>query len=246
MFFAYRHAFSQLRDPRYRRLLWAGMALSLFLLFVLYAFVLLMVQLLFPGALFLPGYGQMVEISSIFSLGSLLYLLWLSIFLMVPVASIFTGIYLDDVADAVEAEYYRGLPPRNRIPWGEALHDSLRYFGMLIALNVLGMAAFFFSSFWGITTLYVLNGFLLAREYFTLVARRRNSAEVAPSLFKQDFYWLWLPGILLAVGLSIPVLNLAMPLVGAAVFTHLYNRLHPAAEATPAPSAADPALSDRA
>ena len=115
MFFAYRHAFSQLRDPRYRRLLWAGMALSLFLLFVLYAFVLLMVQLLFPGALFLPGYGQMVEISSIFSLGSLLYLLWLSIFLMVPVASIFTGIYLDDVADAVEAEYYRGLPPRNRI-----------------------------------------------------------------------------------------------------------------------------------
>ncbi len=227
MIFAYRHAFTQLRDPRYRRLLWIGMALSLALLFALYAFVLLIVQLLIPGALFLPITGQVQGLSSLFSLGSILYLLGLSGFLMVPVASIFTGLYLNDVADAVEAEHYRGLAARERVPMREAIPDGLRYFGLLTALNVAGMAVFALSNGWGLATLWLVNGVLLSREYFTMVARRRNARDDARALYKRDFYWLWLPGSVLAMLLTIPVVNLAMPMVGAAVFTHLYNRLHP-------------------
>lgn len=228
MIFAYRHAFTQLRDPRYRRLLWIGMALSLALLIGLAALAFLIIQILVPGALFLPIVGQVQDVSAGFSFGTLLYLPWLSVFLMVPVASIFTGLYLDDVADAVEAEHYRSDEIRNRVPWREAISDSLRYFGLLVAVNLLGMAVFAISSGWGIAILWAANGFLLSREYFTMIARRRNPSEAARSLFQRDFYWLWLPGVILAIGLSIPVVNLAMPLVGAAVFTHLYHRLHPA------------------
>lgn len=227
MITAYLNAITQLRDARYRRLLWIGVALSLALLFVLYAFVLLLVQLLIPGALFLPISGQVQGLSSLFSLGSILYLIGLSVFLMAPVASVFTGLFLDDVADAVEAEHYRGLKPRNRVRFVEAISDGLRYFGLLVAVNVVGMAVFAISNGWGIATIWIMNGFLLSREYFTMVARRRNEREAAQALYKRDFYWLWLPGVLLAIGLSIPVVNLAMPLVGAAVFTHLYHRMHP-------------------
>ncbi len=227
---AYIDAFTQLRDPRYRRLLWIGVALSLVLLFLIYAFVLLIVQLLIPGALFLPISGQVQGLSSLFSLGSILYLLGLSVFLMVPVASIFTGLYLNDVADAVEAEHYRGLDERNSMTFREAIIDGLRYFGLLVAVNVLGMAVFAVSNGWGMTILWVVNGFLLSREYFTMILRRRHDPDESRALFRRDFYWLWLPGVVLAIGLSIPVLNLAMPLVGAAVFTHLYHRLHPAEE----------------
>lgn len=234
MIFAYRHAFAQLRDPRFRRLLWIGLALSLALLIGLAAFVFLIIQLLIPGALFLPVVGQVQDVSAGFSVGTLLYLPWLSIFLMVPVASIFTGFYLDDVADAVEAEHYRTTEPRNRVPFGESISDGLRYFGLLVVVNLLGMAVFAISSGWGIAILWALNGFLLSREYFTMIARRRNSPEEARDLFKRDFYWLWIPGTLLAIGLSIPILNLAMPLVGGAVFTHMYHRLHPAQITDPA------------
>lgn len=220
---AYINAVTQLRDPRYRRLLWLGVALAVALLFVLYAFVLLLVQLLAPGALILPITGQVQGLGSLFSLGSILYLLGLSVFLMVPVASAFTGLYLDDVADAVEAEHYRGLAPRNRVPLREALGDGARYFGLLVALNVLGMGVFAISNGYGIALLWLVNGFLLAREYFTMIARRRHSAEEARALQKRHMLWLWLPGTVLAAGLSVPVLNLAMPLVGAAVFTHLYQ-----------------------
>lgn len=220
---AYRHAITQLRDPQYRRLLWLGVALSLALLFVLYAFVLLLVQILIPGALFLPITGQVQGIGSLFSLGSIIYLLGLSVFLMVPVASIFTGLYLNDVSDAVERKHYAGLPPRNRVPFREGVTDGLRYFGLLVALNVLGMGVFAISNGWGMIILYVVNGFLLSREYFTMVARRRHDLETARDLQKRHMLLLWLPGIVLAIGLSVPVLNLAMPLVGAAVFTHLYH-----------------------
>ncbi len=231
MIFAYRHAFAQLRDPRYRRLLWIGLALSLVLLTALAAFLMLIIQLLVPGTLFLPIIGPVQDISEGVSVGMFLYLPWLSIFLMVPVASIFTGFFLDDVADAVEAEHYRGQAPRSRVPWGEAVSDGLRYFGLLVAVNMLGMAVFAISSGWGIAILWALNGFFLSREYFIMIARRQNDPDAARALFKSDFYWLWLPGVILAIGLSIPILNLVMPLMGAAVFTHMYHRLHPA-EAT--------------
>ncbi|MCH8466175.1 MAG: EI24 domain-containing protein [Roseinatronobacter sp.] len=220
---AYINAVSQLRDPRYRRLLWLGVALALALLFVLYAFVLLLVQLLAPGALVLPITGQVQGLGSLFSLGSILYLLGLSVFLMVPVASVFTGLYLDDVADAVEAEHYPGLAARNRVPLREALKDGARYFGILVALNVLGMGVFALSNGYGIALLWLVNGFLLAREYFTMIARRRHGPAEARALQKRHMLWLWLPGSVLAAGLSVPVLNLAMPLVGAAMFTHLYH-----------------------
>jgi len=231
---AYMMSIAQLRDPRFRKLLWIGIALSVALLFMIYAFVLLLVQLLVPGALHLPITGQVQGLGSLFSFGSILYLIGLSVFLMVPVASIFTGLYLNDVADAVEDEHYRGLEPRNSVPFRESAKDALRYFGLLTALNVLGMGVFAISNGWGLILLWLVNGFLLSREYFTMIARRRHDPEAARELQKRHMIWLWLPGIVLAAGLSVPVLNLAMPLVGAAVFTHMYHRLDPS-EPGPSP-----------
>ncbi len=224
---SYMKSIAQLRDPRFRKLLWIGITLSVALLFVIYAFVLLLVQLLVPGALFLPITGQVQGLGSLFSFGSILYLIGLSVFLMVPVASIFTGLYLNDVADAVETEHYQGLDPRNSVPFRESANDALRYFGLLTALNVLGMGVFAISNGWGLIALWLVNGFLLSREYFTMIARRRHDPDSARAMQKRHMIRLWLPGTVLAAGLSVPILNLAMPLVGAAVFTHMYHRLPP-------------------
>jgi CysZ protein len=37
---------------------------------------------------------------------------------------------------------------------------------------------------------------------------------------------IWVAGILMAVPLSVPVVNLFIPLLGAATFTHLFHRLN--------------------
>ena len=73
---------------------------------------------------------------------------------------------------------------------------------------------------------WAVNGWLLGQEYFTLVAQRRMSRIEAKRLRRVHRGTIWLAGILMAAPLSVPVLNLLIPVFGVATFTHLFHRLH--------------------
>jgi uncharacterized protein involved in cysteine biosynthesis len=72
---------------------------------------------------------------------------------------------------------------------------------------------------------WLVNGYLLGREYFQLVAMRRLGAAGAANLRRHFGPRIWLAGVLMAVPLSVPVLNLIVPVIGVAVFTHQFHRL---------------------
>ena len=72
---------------------------------------------------------------------------------------------------------------------------------------------------------WVLNGFLLGREYITLVAIRRIGRDGAKALRKRQRGTIWLAGTLMAIPLTIPLVNLLVPILGAATFTHIYHAL---------------------
>ena len=72
---------------------------------------------------------------------------------------------------------------------------------------------------------WAINGFLLGREYFTLVALRRLPPAEAKAMRRRNGLRLWLAGTLMAAPLSVPVLNLVIPVLGVATFTHLFHRL---------------------
>lgn len=222
---AYLAAMGQGRDPAFRRVIWLGLALAVALLFAMYAVLLAVIGALTPESVTLPLVGEVTGLTTLLSFGSILFMLVLSVFLMVPVASAFTGLFLDDVADAVEARHYPHLPQAPRAPFWVSLIDSVKYFGLLVGLNVLGMALFVISSGVGIVGLWALNGFLLAREYFTLVALRRLSAPTVAELRRAWRVRLWIAGVLLAVPLSVPIVNLFVPVLGAAAFTHLFHAI---------------------
>ena len=78
---------------------------SLGLLFAAYAVVAWLVSWLAPESVNLPFIGEITWIKNLLSWGSVLLIMVLSVFLMVPVASAFTSLFLDDVADAVEARH---------------------------------------------------------------------------------------------------------------------------------------------
>jgi CysZ protein len=218
-------ALGQLTDPRFRRVLWLGLGLTLALLFGIYAVVLGAIGLLTPDNVSLPFIGQVTWFANLISGVSILLMLVLSIFLMVPVASAFTSLFLDDVANAVEQRHYRDLSPVVPLPWSEALGDTLRFLGLIIGANIVALLAYVLMPpaapliFWG------MNGFLLGREYFQLVAIRRMSREDAKAMWRENSGAIWFAGALMAVPLSIPVVNLLVPIVGAATFTHLFHRL---------------------
>jgi CysZ protein len=218
-------AVGQLRDTRFRRVIWLGVALAIALLFAMYALLLLVVQLFVPGSLTIPLAGEVTGLRTLLSIGSLLFLIGMSVFLMAPVASAFTGLFLDDVANAVEAEHYPNLPTPMPVPFWDAAVDSAKYFALLVALNLFGLLVFALSGGLGMIALWAINGYALSREYFTMIALRRLSPQAAHALRRRHPVRLWLAGTLLAVPLSIPFVNLLMPVIGAAAFTHLYHRL---------------------
>ena len=218
-------ALSQFGDPRFRRVLWLGIALSIALLVGAYAVILWLIEWLDPEGVELPGVGRITWLGDLLSWGSLVFMLVLSMFLMIPVASAITSLFLDDVAQAVEDRHYPHLPVPPRVSLWEGARDTLSFLGLLIGANA--VALFLYVAFppAAVPIFYALNGFLLGREYFQVAAMRREGREGAARLRRQHLGQIWMAGALMCVPLSIPVLNLLIPVLGAATFTHLYHRV---------------------
>ena len=71
---------------------------------------------------------------------------------------------------------------------------------------------------------YLVNGYLLGREYFELVALRRLSPEGAHVLRRQKLGWNMADGIILTFLFTIPIVNFAGPIIAAAYMTHRFHR----------------------
>ena len=195
IFKAFGLALGQIGDPRFRRVLLTGVGLTL--------------ALLVGGA---AGFVWLID--------------WLSGESMwLPVASAITSMFLDDVADAVEAVHYPDIPQSPRTPFGEALRDTVNFLGVIVGVNVLALVLYVIFAPVALFIFWAVNGFLLGREYYTLAAMRRVGRKRAKELRRKNFLTIWVAGILMAMPLSIPLLNLLIPILGAATFTHLFQML---------------------
>ncbi len=202
-----------------------GIGLSLALLIGVTAGFSWFVEWITPEDAWLPVLGEVRWLNDLLSWGAVFLLGFLSIFLMVPVASAITSMFLDDVADAVEGEHYPQLPDATRTSFGDALRDTVNFLGVLIGANLLAILLYLFFAPAAILIFWALNGFLLGREYYTMAAIRRVGRARAKQLRRQNFGTIWLAGIFMAMPLSIPLVNLLIPILGAATFTHLFHLL---------------------
>ncbi|MCK0095480.1 EI24 domain-containing protein [Yoonia sp. F2084L] len=216
-------ALSQLPDPRFRSVLWRGIGLTIALLVAIYALLLMLIEWLTADPIVMPGVGEVTWLGDLLGWGSLGLVLVMSIFLMVPVASAITSLFLDEVAQAVEDKHFTGLPEVPRISFWDGLRDTVNFLGVLIAANIFALILYVIFPFAAIFIFYALNGYLLGREYFQLAAMRRIGRVKAKALRKQHSATIWLAGCLMAVPLTFPLINLVIPILGAATFTHLYH-----------------------
>ena len=222
---AFFKALAQLPDPRFRRVLWLGIGLTIALLVAAYALILWAIEALTGAGVTLPGVGEVTWVGDLLSWGSLFVMLVLSVFLMVPVASAITSLFLDDVADAVEATHYPHLPPVSRVPFWDGVRDTFRFLGVLIGANIVALVAYVMLPFAALFIFFALNGYLLGREYFQLAAMRRLGRDGAAALRQRHSGTIWLAGCLMALPLTLPLVNLFIPILGAATFTHLVHAL---------------------
>lgn len=218
-------ALGQIGDRRFLGVLVRGVGLTILLFAGLCAGLAAMIGWAAPQMATLPWVGQIAHLHAILGLGGLLLVIGLSVFLMVPVAALFTGFFLDTVAHAVEDRHYPALPPVAPVPWGDAVISSVNFFGMLVAVNIVALLAYLLLGPLAPMLFWAVNGYLIGREYFELAATRRIGRVAGRALRRQNRGTIWLAGMLMAAPLSVPFVNLLIPVLGAATFTHIFHAL---------------------
>ncbi len=144
---------------------------------------------------------------------------------MFPVATLIIGLFLEEISDAVEARYYPNLPAVKRLNIIPVMIDAFQFIGIMILANIAALLAYVIVPVFALFIFWALNGYLMGREYFQLVAARRIGMKQARRLRKKYFSQIWIAGILVAIPLSIPIVNIIVPILGIAVFTHQFHRL---------------------
>ncbi|MBU3030519.1 EI24 domain-containing protein [Paracoccus sp. XHP0099] len=212
---------SDLLRPRILSLALAGVGLTLLLFVVLQAGAFWLIRLLAPDSLSLPWIGT-VEVAGALSWGSLALFPLMGFFLMAPVAAGFAGLFTERVAEAVEAIHYpsrRGQP----LDFMDGLLEALAVMAAVIGVALLSLILTPFLGPLAPILFYAANGWLLGREFFQMAARRHLQEAQATEIRRRNIGTITAAGALVAIALTIPVLNIAVPLLAAAAFTHLFH-----------------------
>lgn len=209
-------AFAQIFSPPFRRVLWKSLALTTAIL-VLAGVGLdrLALSYVHVGPAWLSWL-----LSTFVALGLVVGL----IFLAPPTVSLVAGFYLDEIAAIVERSIDPGRPPGRPLPLKESLAFGVRFALLSIVVNVAVLALTIFTGI-GLVSFFVLNGYLLGREYFELAAMRHVSAAEARDLFDRRWLEVFAAGAIVSALVAVPVVNLLTPLYATAFLTRVYKRI---------------------
>ncbi len=149
----------------------------------------------------------------------------LALILFPGVVAALVSVLLEDVADAVEARHFPGLEKPKTLGWISLIAVSLRLVGLTVVLNVLALPLYLIPGL-NLLIYYGLNGYLLSREYFEVVALRRLGPEEALTLRRRFRTRLWLAGAVTTFLLTIPFINMIAPVIGTAAMVHLFHSIN--------------------
>ena len=152
-------------------------------------------------------------------------ILVLTFFMM---ATLIGGVFLDEVAGAVERRHYHNDPPGQSAHFSKTFAISVRFVGVTILLNILALPFYLIALF--IPPLFAciffgLNGYLLSREYFELVSLRHQDANVARQLRKTNGIRVFVAGVVIAFLITVPIVNLFVPILATAFMLHIFKAL---------------------
>lgn len=144
--------------------------------------------------------------------------------LIAPVTAVVAGLFLDDIAEVVERTDYPGDPTGRAMPALRSLVLSARFLGVVILGNIVALLLLLVPGV-NIAAFFIVNGYLLGREFFEFAAMRFRGEEEARALRRHYAGTVFLAGLLIAAFLAVPLLNLLTPLFAAAVMVHLHNAI---------------------
>ncbi len=221
---AFELAIGQLGDPKLRSLIWWSLLLSLVLQVAIAAFGIWGLRSLATfetrwindAIVWLSGTGVIV----------------LAVMLFPASFGIVISIFMEQIADVVEARHYPQLGKARGIPIWTGIWTGVVFMVAVIALNLVMLPFYVLALFvagLGAVIFYAVNGWLTGRLYYEQVALRRLSPAEVKAWRKANIGVLWLTGIVIVFLGTIPIVNLIVPVVGVAAMVHVAQSLKPPA-----------------
>jgi CysZ protein len=211
---AYTRAIAQLGEPRMRRFVLISLGAALFVFIALW----LALGFLIANTVLFDIW--LIEAAVDF-LGGLATagLTWL---LFPGVVGLVIGFLLEGVAAAVEARHFPKLAPARGLPLAASLGIAAKYLAILVVLN-LALLVFLLTGPLFPFVFYAVNGYLLGREYFELVAMRRMGPVEMRRLRQDRRGAITMAGVVMAFLLTVPVVNLLTPIIVTSAMVHLFQ-----------------------
>lgn len=227
IFASVRLALGDLFSPPFRAALWKSLGLTILVLVALWfgigaSFETLIRPLLdafFPAV---PGWIDQAGVYAGWLAG--LALAVLLAFLIGPISAVIAGLFLDDVAEVVERESYPERRPGRSLPLLAGIAVSLKFFGIVVLGNLFALVLLLVPGV-NLAAFFLVNGYLLGREYFEFAALRHRPEAEAKAMRRRHAGTVFFAGLVVAGFLAVPFLNLLTPLFAAALMVHLHQRV---------------------
>lgn len=145
-------------------------------------------------------------------------------FLIAPVSALMAGLFSDDIAAIVERTHYPLDPPGTGLSIGESLAGSVGFTLTAILVNLICLVLLIVPGV-NLVAFFIGNGYLLGREFFEAAACRFGGRGYARDLRRAKAVQVFLGGLIIALFLAIPIVNLLTPLFAMAFMTHLNKTL---------------------
>ena len=147
-----------------------------------------------------------------------------ALFLMPAVTAFVGSFFVDEVADAVERDRYPAEPPGKALSLLRALIEGVNFTFLALVVYLCALPFIFFAGL-GVIILFVANAYLLGRQYFEFAAMRFRAPHEAKAMRKANASYIFLAGMVIAVFVSIPLVNLATPIFAMAYMVHIHKRM---------------------
>ena len=214
-------AMSQLGNKSLRRVVWLGLIGSA----GIFMFLVFVVSLLFFGTDIFVFQGFLGLLNPILEFLTDLFgvalVLFISCLLFPSVVYLIVTFFSEDVALAVEKERYPNLPEPRKRGKRETIVVTCRFVTISLVLNILVIPVYAVLFPVLPFVFCVINGYLMGREYFEVVALRRINPSEAQFLRRTFRGQLFLAGMVIAFMMTIPIVNFITPVFAVAAMVSL-------------------------
>ena len=143
-----------------------------------------------------------------------------------PLMIVVAGIYSEDIAHRVEKKHYPNQVGQRFVGVAESIKTGGRLLLKSFIVNILFTPIYIVGGFFpiiGILIFFGVNGYLLSRELFEIVASRHLGGDDRVLFWKANRKGSIFVGVLIICLSTVPLLNLISAMLGVIITTHFFQ-----------------------